>query len=57
MTYKFYLYANYIRRRLDKKKIKYPTSIGHYLIQINPDNNKEQNFYEDIYLDFKNEIN
>ena len=57
MTYKFYLYANYIRRRLDKKKINYSTTIGHYVIQINPDNNKEQNFYEDIYLDFKNKIN
>ena len=57
MTYKFYLFANYIRSRLDKKKINYSTTIGHYVIKINSDNSKEQNLYEDIYVDLKNKIN
>ena len=57
MTYKFYVYSNYIRGRLDKKNIIYSTSIGHYLIRVNPDNIEEQNYYENIYIDLKNKIN
>ena len=57
MTYKFYHYANYIRSRLDKKKLQYPTSIGQYLTLINSDNVLENNdFYKDNYIALKNKI-
>jgi hypothetical protein len=57
MTYKFYLYANYIRERLDKNKLKYPSSLGHYLMQIDADNIKRDLcFYNDIYLLDKQEV-
>ena len=57
MTYKFFKYSSYIRDRLDKCKVRYPSSIGHYLMMVNSEQSKDRNnSYSEIYLQIKNKI-
>ena len=57
MTYKFYNCANYVRSRLDKNEIKFPSSFGHYLMEINSDQViQETDFYKNNYILMKNKI-
>jgi hypothetical protein len=58
ITYKFYIYASHIRERLDINKIRYPSSMGHYLMEVGYEIQKEKSdFWSDIYLNIRDNIN